>query len=189
MADFDHHLAPLSQATLVSSPSVSNSANCARSLASAIERTQAVAERERNIILAHDVADLVELLIKKALAMASEAPARHDRAAARDDAGDTLRGQRYISQAHAGMNGEIIDALFGLLDQRVPEHLPVELQRVAADLLQRPDRLAPCRSGPARCAGSRIRMLWMLRPVERSITVSAAPADRPRHLLDFLGDA
>src|SRR6202034_2108366 len=65
-------------------------------------RTQAVAERERHVILAHDVADLVELLVKEALAVAREAPAGHDRAAARDDAGDSLRGQRHIGQAHAG---------------------------------------------------------------------------------------
>src|ERR1700722_15845936 len=151
-------------------------------------RTQAVAERERNIILAHDVADLVELLIKKALAMASEAPARHDRAAARDDAGDTLRGQRYISQAHAGMDGEIIDALFGLLDQRVPEHLPVELQRVAADLLERlidwhrADRDRRVAQDP----GSDVVDVAPGRKVHHRV---GAPADRPRHLLDFLGDA
>ena len=35
------------------------------------------------------------------------------------------------------MDGEVIDALLGLLDEGILEDLPVELQRIAADLLQR----------------------------------------------------
>ena len=66
-----------------------------------------------------------------------QAPARHDRSAARDDAGDALRGQRHIAKPHAGMDGEVVHALLGLLDQRVLEHLPVELVGFAIDLLQR----------------------------------------------------
>ena len=151
-------------------------------------RTQAVAERERHVILAHDVADLVELLVEEALAMAREAPARHDRAAARDDAGHALRGQRHIGQAHAGVDGEIIDALLGLLDQRVLEHFPVELQRIAADLLQRlVDRHGADRNRRvAQDPGADVVDVAPGREVHHRV---GAPADRPRHLLDFLGDA
>ncbi len=46
-------------------------------------------------------------------------------AAAADDAGDALGGHRDIGQAHAGVDGEIVDALLGLLDQRVAEDLQV----------------------------------------------------------------
>ena len=100
-------------------------------------RAQAVAERERDVVLAHDVADFVEALVEEALAMAGQAPARHDRAAARDDAGHALRRQRDIGEPHAGVDREVIDALLRLLDQRVPEDFPIELQRIAVDLLQR----------------------------------------------------
>jgi hypothetical protein len=48
-----------------------------------------------------------------------EAPFRHDRAAARDDAGHPVRRQRHIGEAHPGMDGEIVHPLLGLLDQRV----------------------------------------------------------------------
>src|ERR1700722_2923139 len=151
-------------------------------------RAQAVAERERDIILAHDVADLVKLLVKKALAVAREAPARHDRAAARDNSGYALRCQRHIGQAHAGVDGEIIDALLGLLDQRVLEHLPVELQRIAANLLQRlVDRHRADRDRRvAQNPGADVMDITAGRKVHNRV---GAPADRPRHFLDFLGDA
>src|SRR3546814_20411831 len=65
--------------------------------------------------------DIVEMLVEEAFPVMGEAPFRHDRPAARDDAGDTLRRHRAIGQAHARMDGEIVDALFGLLDQRSEE--------------------------------------------------------------------
>ncbi len=43
---------------------------------------QAVAERERHVVAAHDVADLVEVLIEEVLAVMGETPLRHDGAAA-----------------------------------------------------------------------------------------------------------
>lgn len=44
-----------------------------------------------------------------------KAPLGHDRAAARDDAGDAVDRQRDVLEPHAGMDGEVVDALFGLL--------------------------------------------------------------------------
>ena len=172
---------------MVSSPSVSSSANCAASLASAMRAgAQAVAQRERHVVLAHDVADLVEVLVEEALLVMRQAPARHDRAAARDDAGDALRGQRHVAEPHAGVDGEVVDALLGLLDQRVLEHLPVELVGLAVDLLQRlvdrhgADRHRRVAQDPAAdvvdvAAGGQVH--------DRV----GAPADRPHQLLDFLG--
>ena len=57
---------------------------------------EAVAEREADVVFAHDVADLVEALVEEALLVVGQAPAGHDAAAAGDDAGDALRcqGQR-----------------------------------------------------------------------------------------------
>ena len=56
-------------------------------------RPQAIAEREGDIIGAHDVANLVEPLVEKTLLVMREAPLRHDRAAARHDASDAVGGE------------------------------------------------------------------------------------------------
>ena len=53
-------------------------------------RTKSVAERERHVVAAHDLADLIEALIEEALVVMREAPFGHDRAAARHDAGDAV---------------------------------------------------------------------------------------------------
>ena len=42
-----------------------------------------------------------------------------------------------IAKPHTGVDGEVIDALLALLDQRVFVALPVELHRIAVHLLQR----------------------------------------------------
>jgi hypothetical protein len=65
-----------------------------------------------------------------------EAPLGHDRAAPADDAGHALGGHGDVAQQHAGVDGEVVDALFGLLDQCVAEHLPGQLLGLAVDLFQ-----------------------------------------------------
>ena len=129
---------PLFHAICVSSPSVSSSANCARSLASAIEPGRRPSpERERHVIFPHQVADLVEMGVEEALLVMRQAPLRHDRAAARDDAGDAVGGEVDVGQPHAGVDREIVDALFALLDQRVLVELPGQLDGIAVAFLQR----------------------------------------------------
>src|SRR6185312_4290293 len=86
-----------------------------------------------------------------------------------------------------GMDGEIIDALLALLDQRVAEHLPGQVLGLAADLFQRLiDRHGA--DGNRRIAHD---------PFADGVDVLAggeihhrvgAPADRPDQLVDFLGD-
>ena len=147
--------------------------------------TQTVAQRERDVIAPHDVADFIEPLVKETFLVFGQAPARHDRTTARDDAGDAIGGQRHIGETDAGVDGEIIDPLLRLLDQRVLEHLPIELERVAADFLQRLiDRHRADRH--RRVADD---------PVANIVDVAAgrqvhdgvgAPADRPHHFLDLL---
>ena len=99
--------------------------------------TQAVAERERHVVGAHDLADLAEVRVEEVLLVVREAPFRQDRSAARDDAGDAARGHRDVAQQHAGVHGEVVDALLALLEQRVAVDLPREILRAAADLLER----------------------------------------------------
>jgi len=45
-------------------------------------------------------------------------------AAARDDAGGALRRQRNVRQAHARVDGEVVNALLGLFDERVAIDFP-----------------------------------------------------------------
>ena len=119
--------------------------------------------------------------------MVRQAPCRHDRAAARDDAGHALRGERHVAQQHAGVDREVVDALLRLLDQRVAVDLPGQLLRLAVDLLQRlVDRHGA--DGHGRVAddplAGRVDVLAG-RQVHDGV---GAPAGRPRHLLDLLLD-
>ena len=148
---------------------------------------EAVAEREGDVVGLHDLADLGEALVEEALAVVGEAPFGHDRAAAADDPGDPLRGQRDVGQPHPGVDGEIVDALLGLLDQRVAVDLPVQVLGDAADLLQRlvdgdgADRHGRVADDPF--AG--VVDVAAGREVHDRVR---APADRPHHLVDFGGD-
>src|SRR6185295_11638652 len=56
-----------------------------------------------------------------------EAPFGHDRAAAADDPGDSPGGQRDVWKPDSGVNRKIVDALLGLLDERVAVDLPGQL--------------------------------------------------------------
>ena len=68
--------------------------------------------------------------------MMCQAPFGHNRTAARHNTGNTLGCQRHISQQHPGMNGEVVHALFSLLDQSVTEHFPGQVFRHAANFFQ-----------------------------------------------------
>ena len=52
---------------------------------------QAVAEREADVVLLEDFADVVEAFVEKILLVVVRHPLRQHRAAAADDAGDALR--------------------------------------------------------------------------------------------------
>ena len=119
--------------------------------------------------------------------MMRQAPLGHDGAAARDDARHPPGGERHVAQQHAGVNGEVVHALLGLLDERVAVHLPGQLLGLAVHLLERlVDR-----------HGAERRRRIAQDPLARLVDVLArrevhdrvgAPAGRPRHLLDFLLD-
>src|SRR5207245_5555883 len=87
---------------------------------------QSVAEQERHVVFAHDVANLVEALVEEALLVTGEAPLRHDRAAARDNPGDAIGGEMDVAEPHAGVDREVIHTLFTLLNERVLVALPVD---------------------------------------------------------------
>ena len=99
--------------------------------------TQAIAERERNVVGGHDFADLAEARVEKTLFMMRETPLGHDRTAATHDSGRAFGSQRNVRQTHAGVNREVVDALFRLFDQRVAKDFPGQLFSFAADFFQR----------------------------------------------------
>ena len=100
-------------------------------------RAQTVAERERDVVLAHDLAELAEVGVEEVLLVMRHAPLGQDRAAARHDAGDPVDGQGHVAQQHARVHGEVVHALLALLDDRVAVNLPGQFLGHAADLLER----------------------------------------------------
>ncbi len=120
--------------------------------------------------------------------MVRETPLGHDRTAARNDAGHAVGGHRHVAQQHTGVDGEVIDALLGLLDQRVAEHFPGQLFGLAVDLFQRlvdrhgTDRHRRIADDPL----ARFVDVLAGRQIHHGV---AAPADRPGHFLDFFLDA
>ncbi|MPM54526.1 hypothetical protein SDC9_101304 [bioreactor metagenome] len=146
--------------------------------------TQAVAEAEGDIVGLHDFADVLEVGVEEAFLVVGQAPLGHDGAAAGDDAGHAVGGHGDVAQQHAGVDGEVVHALLGLLDQRVAEDLPGQVLGFAVDLLQRlvdrhrADRHRAVADDPL------ARFVDVLAGGQVHHRV-AAPADRPGHLLDF----
>src|SRR5690606_7584221 len=106
---------------------------------------------------------------------------------AADDAGDAFGGHRDVGEAHPGVDGEVVDALFGLLDQGVAEDVPGEVLGDAADFLERLiNRDCPYRHGAvADDPFAGVVDVAARREVHDGV---GAPADRPDHLVDFAGD-
>ena len=111
--------------------------------------TQPVAERERYIVGLHDFADLFEMRVKERFLVMRKTPLRHDRTAARNDTGHAFGGHRNVGEADTGVYRKVINALLGLLDQRVAEHFPRQFLGLAVDF-----KSARYRSAPASCARS-----------------------------------
>ena len=79
---------------------------------------QAVAEAEADVVLAHDVADVVEDLVHRVLLVVGEHPLGQQRCRR----GETmpirrLRTKRQMLAQHAGVDREVVDALLRLLFQ------------------------------------------------------------------------
>ena len=99
-------------------------------------RAQPITQREGNVIRAQDLAKLFEVRIQKVLTMVCQAPCRKDGAAARHDPGDAWRGEWYVSQQHARVHREVVDALLSLLDDGVSIDVPAEILGGAAHLFE-----------------------------------------------------
>ena len=99
-------------------------------------RTQAIAEREGHVVGLHDFADFLEVRVEEVFLVVSQTPLGHDRTTARHDTGHAVRGHRHVAQQHAGVDGEVVDALFSLFDQGVLEHFPGQVFGLAVNLFE-----------------------------------------------------
>ena len=116
-----------------------------------------------------------------------EAPLGQDRSAARHDAGHPARGHRDVAQQHAGVDGEVVDALLRLLDQRVAIDLPGQILGPSADLLERlVDRDGADRDGGV--PHDPLAGLVDVLPGREIHDRVGAPQRRPAQLVDFFFD-
>jgi hypothetical protein len=93
-----------------------------------------------------------------------------------------------IEPPRAGVDGEVVDALLGLLDQRVLEHLPVELVGVAVDFFEcLVDRHGADRH--RRVAQDPAADVVDVAPGRQVHHRVGAPTDRPDQFFDFFGGA
>ncbi len=97
---------------------------------------KSIADRERNIIGSHDVADIVPVRVEEVFLVMREAPFCHNAATTGNDAGHARSGERHEAQKHAGMDREVVHTLLGLFDQSVAENFPSKLLRLPTHLLQ-----------------------------------------------------
>ena len=151
-------------------------------------RTQAIAQAEGHIVGLHDLADFLKVGVEEVFLMVGQTPFGHDRAAPADNAGHALGSHRHIAQQHTSMDGEVIHALFGLLDQRVFEDFPGQVFGLAADFFQR--LINRHRANRHRAVADD--------PLAGFMDVFAggqihdgvgAPADAPGHFFDFFANA
>jgi len=74
--------------------------------------------------------------VEEVFLVVGQAPFGHDGAAAADDAGEAVGGEGHVFEAHPGVDGEVVHALFGLFNEGVAEHFPGEVFGLAVDLFQ-----------------------------------------------------
>ena len=76
------------------------------------------------------------MLVEETLLVVQQTPLTHDTATATHDAAETTVGQMYVVATDAGMDGEIVNALLALFDERVAIHFPGEVFYLAVHFFQ-----------------------------------------------------
>ena len=99
-------------------------------------RTQAIAQGQCHVILSHDVADVVEVLVEETFLVMVETPLAHDATSTAHDATETLVGEMHVVTTDASMDGEVIDSLLTLFDECVTIYLPTEVFHLSVHLFQ-----------------------------------------------------
>ena len=99
--------------------------------------TEAVTQGNSHVVAMADLANIVEMGIEETLLVVGLTPLGDDATAAAHHTREATDRQRYVLQADATMDGEVVHTLLTLLDERVAEHLPVEILRLATYFLKR----------------------------------------------------
>ena len=165
-------------------------------------RPQAVAERERDVVDAADVQDLVERSRNSGFSrLWCDHPVRQQRAAARDDAGHAVPAQRQVLEPHSRVDRHVVDALLGLvldrpraaglrssssgrlhaLDGLIDRHGPDRHGRGARGSPRASRRSAGRSRGPSRCPRPSARRA-------RSLSTSSSSDERRRRAADVRVD-
>src|SRR5580704_12964003 len=74
-----------------------------------------VSERKADVVLFENFDDAFDIFVEEVLLFVMLHPVSHQRAAAADDAGDALADEGNVFAQDAGVDGHVVDALFGLL--------------------------------------------------------------------------
>src|SRR5579883_2465665 len=74
--------------------------------------------------------------VQEILLVMCQAPCGQDRAATRDNAGDTPGSERHVGQAYTRMDRKIIHSLLCLLNQRIAIDLPGKFLGLAPNLFE-----------------------------------------------------
>src|SRR3569833_1183454 len=133
------------------------------------------------------LAEFFKVRVKEIFLVMGETPLRENGAAAGYDAGHAARRERNVAQQHTGVDREVVDALFALLDQGVAINFPGELFGLAVDFLERLINRHGT-DGHGRVAQDPFARLVDVLAGGKVHQRVAAPARRPHNLLDLLLD-
>ena len=86
---------------------------------------EAVAQAPGDVVLAHNVAEVVEGFVERVLLAVGHHPLGDERPAAADDARHPAHGQVEVLDHHAAVDGHVVHALLGLVLDHVEEVLRV----------------------------------------------------------------
>jgi hypothetical protein len=128
------------------------------------------------------------VLVREVLAVVENVPLGVDATSAADNTRHAFHCQRDVPEQDAGVNREVVDALFGLLHQSLAEHLPRQIFGNPVHLFQRlvngdgPD-------GDGRVADDPLAGLVNVLSGRQVHEGVGPPQHAPLQLLDFLFDA
>ena len=97
---------------------------------------QAVAQAPGDVVLPHDVAQVVEVRVERVLLAVGHHPLGDQRAAAADDAGHAVHRQVQVLEHHAAVDRHVVDALLRLVLDHVQKMLRPHVLDLAAQLFE-----------------------------------------------------
>mmetsp|Transcript_3584 Transcript_3584/g.10121 ORF Transcript_3584/g.10121 Transcript_3584/m.10121 type:complete len:529 (-) Transcript_3584:53-1639(-) len=95
-----------------------------------------IPDRDRDVVLPADVKDVIPVLVRKVLLVVHQRKFGVDRSPPRHDSSHPVRGVGYEAKQDPGVDGEVVHALFSLLDEGLPEELPGDFHGVTSSFLE-----------------------------------------------------